>query len=170
MDKTEQFVRLQTESQQRIFSFIRTLIYHWSDAEEILQETNITLWRKREEFDLSTDFVRWANQIAYYKVLNFRKKNKQRQKFSDFFVEKIAEEMLDQGDFLREQNKALEKCLEKLPQKDMEVIHKRYFEGIATREVADILGRSARAIYLSLKRIRESLYFCILNSLSIEER
>ena len=170
MDNTERFVRLQTESQQRISSFIQTLVYNWSDAEEILQETNIILWRKREQFDLSTDFVRWANQIAYYEVLKFRKRNAQKQKFSDAFVDSVAQDMLESENSLLRQSKALEVCLKKLPEKDRDVIQKRYFEGATTRVIADLLGRPVRSVYFSLQRIREALHGCVLRTLAAEEQ
>lgn len=170
MDNVEQFVRLQTDSQQRIFSFIQTLVYHWSDAEEILQETNIILWRKREQFDLSTDFVRWANQIAYYEILKFRKKSLQKQKFSDAFLECVAQDMFEHGDSLQRQSRALEGCLKKLPQKDREVIQKRYFEGVTTQMIASLLGRPVRSVYFSLQRIRDLLHRCVLHTLAAEEQ
>ena len=166
----ERFIRLQSDAQRRMFSFIQTLVYDWSNAEEILQETNVTIWRKREQFNLDTDFMHWANRIAYYECLKFRSKNKREhnQVFSDDSIQRMASKMLEMEDSLQHQSKVLESCLKKLPEKDRKLIQQRYFEGSSVRAIAETLGRSARTIYCSLQRIRNSLRSCILRTIATE--
>ena len=166
----ERFVRLQSDAQRRMFSFIQTLVYSWANAEEILQETNVTIWKKREQFDLDTDFMHWANRIAYFECLKFRAKNKQdhNKVFSDDSIQQMASKMLEMEDSLQHQSKVLEGCLEKLSEKDRALIQQRYFEETSVRDISEILGRSARSIYCSLQRIRNSLRSCILRTIAME--
>lgn len=170
-DRTPEFVRLQTKYQQRVFSFILTLVPHWPDAEEILQETNMVLWEKMEQFEPGTDFVRWANQVAYFEVLKFRKRHQRdTTRFTEAFLEDVAEETISLSETLQSQCDALAVCLQKLPDKDRTLISHRYLEGATTKSVAETLGRSMDAVYKSLQRARSALLACVRNRLIAEER
>lgn len=68
------FLPLWTQHQRRVFAYIFTLIPNRADAEDLLQETSLTLWEKFDDFEQGTDFVAWACQVAYWKVRNARRK------------------------------------------------------------------------------------------------
>ena len=59
-----------------IFSYIRMLMPNKADAEEVFQETSLTLWQKFGEFVAGSNFRAWAIQVAHYKVLHYRAKRK----------------------------------------------------------------------------------------------
>ena len=42
----EEFVRLFSKSQHRILGFVHTLVPNLAEAEDILQETSVILWKK----------------------------------------------------------------------------------------------------------------------------
>lgn len=167
----ERFVRLLGRYQQRVYSFILTLVPHWADADEVLQETNIVLWRKFSEFKPDTDFVRWANQVAYFEVLKFRRRQqKDHLFFSDAFVEEVAAEVMEMSETLQMQRDRLAGCLQKLSDRDRTLIHLRYDEGSSVKRVAEQLGRSADSVYKSLGRVRRMLIDCIHREAMAEER
>jgi RNA polymerase sigma-70 factor (ECF subfamily) len=167
----ERFVRLLGRYQQRVYSFILTLVPHWADADEVLQETNIVLWRKFSEFQPDTDFVRWANQVAYFEVLKFRRRQqKDHLFFSDAFVEEVAAEVMEMSETLQLQRDRLAGCLQKLSDRDRTLIHLRYDEGSSVKRVAEQLGRSADSVYKSLGRVRRMLIDCIHREKMAEER
>jgi len=70
---TDQIVQLLTNVQQQLTRYVRTLVPNRTDAEEVLQETNLFVWRHADEFELGTNFAAWACRIAYYQVLTFRR-------------------------------------------------------------------------------------------------
>ncbi|MDF1745393.1 MAG: sigma factor, partial [Gimesia sp.] len=45
-DNTEQFVQQLTENQNRLYGYVYSLLGDHSRAEDVLQETNLVLWRK----------------------------------------------------------------------------------------------------------------------------
>ena len=57
---------LMTRHQRQIFSYIYTLVPNRPDAEDLLQETSLVICEKFREFEVGTDFVAWACQIAYW--------------------------------------------------------------------------------------------------------
>ncbi len=70
------FLRLFVTHQPGIFAYILSLVPHWSDAEEILQETSVVLWRSFGDFTIGTNFKSWALTVAHNQVLAFLKRNK----------------------------------------------------------------------------------------------
>jgi len=164
----ERFARMHTDAQRRIFSFIRTLVHGWADAEEVLQEANMTIWQKRNEFDLDTNFIHWANQVAYFEVLKLRARNQKGPMLSTESLRHIATTMLDLDESLQHQSEILEGCLEKLSENDKKLIRRRYCDDIPAQSLAEVLGRSARSVHRSLLRIRNQLRRCIIHTLATE--
>lgn len=71
---SEEFVRLLKRHERRLNACVFSLVHNWADAEDILQEVAVDLWRRFAEYDPSRDFGAWACTVAYYQVLSYRKK------------------------------------------------------------------------------------------------
>ncbi len=63
--RTEQFVELYSAAHRSVYACVMTLVRDPSDADEVLQETSLVLWRKFNDFRPDGDFVSWACGIAY---------------------------------------------------------------------------------------------------------
>ena len=70
-DPSQDFVALFLAHQARIYAFIVTLLGNRSDADDVLQETGITLFQKFSTFQPGTDFLAWACRVAKNKVMDF---------------------------------------------------------------------------------------------------
>ena len=72
---TEEVQLLFVRHENSIRTFVRALQPSLADADDVLQETFLTVSRKASTFELGTNFVAWACSIARLKVLeNFRQK------------------------------------------------------------------------------------------------
>jgi RNA polymerase sigma-70 factor (ECF subfamily) len=162
----DNFMRLFVQVQPRLHAYIRTQVPNRSDAEEILQETGIVLWRRFGEFDPDTDFTRWAFRVARLQVLSFYKSSKRDVlRFSQAFVETMAEEAVAAIE-TSSAIEALSVCLEKLRPSDRDLIRQRYESSAqTTREVAREKGQAETTIYNALARIRRNLLRCVQRSL-----
>ena len=89
--KIEQFAQLLATCQRQVFLYAMRLLHSAADAEEVLQETNLVLWRKFDQYQPGTEFGRWACGIAHYEVLKLReKKPREERLFSDQFIDMLA--------------------------------------------------------------------------------
>jgi RNA polymerase sigma-70 factor (ECF subfamily) len=166
---SEEFVQLFTRTQRRLYLFILSQVASTQDAEEILQETNLIVWSKYHQFDVATNFFAWSAQIATYEVLKFRqRKHREKLRFTDEFIDAVAQEVLERSDELERRRHALEHCLEKLRPDDRQLIHRRYQPGERGKFVAEDLGRPANSVYQSLGRIRKTLLECVQRRLAAE--
>ena len=68
----EDFVQLFTKWQRRLFLFILAQAPNPVEAEEILQETNLVIWRKSHTYTPGTNFYAWCCRIAVLEVLKSR--------------------------------------------------------------------------------------------------
>ena len=168
---TEEFVQLFSRSQRKVYLFILSQVANPFDAEDILQETNLVIWKKYTSFEPGTNFSAWACQIARYEVLKSReRKYRDKLLFSDEFVSIIATEVELNAELLERRRDALVKCIRRLRPGDRELIQKRYTPGENGKGLAKTLGRPANSVYQSLGRIRRSLYECINRTLAAEAR
>lgn len=168
---TEQFVLLMTQYHQRLYLFILSLVPHHSDAEEILQETNLELWRKFDQYRPGSDFRAWSFQIAYFKALSFLdRKKRDRLHFGREFFERVIAQAPALTSQVEERRDALEDCLEKLTVPDRELIRRRYESSAPIQVLAEELGRSVDAVYKAVARIRRALHECVQRAMIAEGR
>jgi RNA polymerase sigma-70 factor, ECF subfamily len=130
-------------------------------ASDVLQETNLVLWRKAKEYDPARPFLAWAFGIARNQVMAARRDaQRDRHVFSDRLVELLGEEH-PVDDNTAELENALEGCLNKLPAKHRELILARYQPGASVQELATARSKSPGALSVLLLRIRKLLEDCI---------
>jgi RNA polymerase sigma-70 factor, ECF subfamily len=164
-----EFVQLFTRSQRRLYVYILAQVHNPVDAEEVLQETNLVVWRKADQFEPGTNFFAWCSRIASYEILKYReRRRKDKLHFSEQFLEAVSREVVESEDRLEEQRKALHVCLGKLRSRDRELIRQRYASGKNGKVVAEMLGRPANSIYQSLGRIRRTLLECMKRRLALQ--
>jgi RNA polymerase sigma-70 factor, ECF subfamily len=163
--------RLLMEYRARIYGYIRSLVVHRADAEDLLQETASVLWRKFDEFQPGSNFLAWALQVARYEVLKFRQRQKRDVlRFSEEFLEAVAVETVKESSWLADQQELLDQCLDKLPPADRHLIELRYHSDVPVKNLAAQLGRPSSTIYDALQRIRRTLVQCAERASNRDER
>jgi RNA polymerase sigma-70 factor (ECF subfamily) len=169
--RVDEFVRLLAQNQRRLFLYVHTLVPNHTDAEEVLQNTNLVLWREFGSFEIGTNFAAWACRVALNQVLAWRKKRQRdRLQFSDEFLGVIATEAAEANDLLEERRRVLAGCLSKLPADQRELIRLRYTEEGSIETVAQKARRTVEATYRALSRIRHTLHECVSRTLAREGR
>ena len=154
MDRdTDEFVRLLTASQPALYACILALLPDRVAAQDVLQETSLTLWHKAEDFEPGTNFMAWASRIARYHVLNYRRKMKRdRLVFDENLFEELAARQAMRTEDAHQYAGALRVCLEKLPEEQRELVAERYAPGGSVKQIAASRGQTAGAISQVLYR------------------
>ena len=160
--RLNEFAALLGRSQRQIYLYILSLMPRPNDAEDVLQDTNVVLWDKFQQYRPGTSFATWACHIAHFKVLQHNRNNHRRPILMDSdLLTQLAKESEKISEELETELRWLAKCLTKLPPEDRELILRRYETGETGRSVAEFLGRPANSVYKSLSRIRRTLLKCI---------
>lgn len=156
-----EFVQLLTKAQLGLLRYITALVGNPEEASNILQETNLLLWEKFDEFEFGTNFDAWATKVAYWQVRAYvRDRHRDRLVFSEDLVTQLAEH----GDAAAEVDAtvtALRGCLQHLRDSDYELIRLYYNDGFSVQRLSGHLGKSPSAIKGMLLRARRALRACI---------
>lgn len=164
---SDDFITLLTSFQPKLYACILSLHPDRTAAHDILQETNLTLWHKAQDFEAGTNFLAWASRIARYHVLNYRRKVKRdRLVFDDSLFEELCERQANRAEDAVEYAELLQKCLKKLPEEQYSLVAERYAPGGSVSAAATRRNQSAGSISQSLYRIREALLNCMSERLN----
>ena len=162
-------IGLLLQHQRSMFAYIFSLVPNKTDADDILQETCLTIHEKFDDFKEGTNFLLWANKISYWKIRESRLKfARSKVVFDDTVMELVSEssqKLLPEEDVRHE---ALAHCLKKLKDRDRKMVLTRYEQGGGAEEAAKISNRTLSATYKALNRIRKSLYDCVNQQVTCE--
>ena len=163
-DHNELFIRLLAENERSLTRYVMSVMPSIADAEDILQESKLVMWREFSSFSEGTNFNAWARKIIFYRILYFRRtkaKEAQRYVFSDAFYEMLDKDY-EQNIDSREKNFAsLQKCINKLQQPHRQMVLMRYHQGESIEDLSSKIGRTVAACYKTLSRIRLNLKKCM---------
>jgi RNA polymerase sigma-70 factor (ECF subfamily) len=157
------FVRLLSRHQGQIYAYILSVIGNYNDSDDILQETSGKLWEIFDRYEPGTDFLKWSLSVAYYRILEYRKKAKRSKTmiYTDEFFKQLSDSAPNHLSRTREHLEKLKHCIEKLQPREASLIALRYNKSISVREIAARINRPIRSVYFSLTRVQHLLLKCI---------
>ncbi len=68
-ETSAEFIQLLTSNQSRLFAYTLSMLGDRQQAQDVMQETNMILWRKADQFRLGTNFGAWMLKVAYFQVV-----------------------------------------------------------------------------------------------------
>jgi RNA polymerase sigma-70 factor (ECF subfamily) len=152
--------------QSALYAFICSLLGSAEFANDVLQETNLVLWTKADEYDQNRAFSPWAYRIAYLQVLAFRKRRQRdRLVFDDGLLGMLAEDIPKTTEGTNDRLSALDECISKLTHANRELIKDRYARGKSLSDIGEKLSRKSNAVGIALFRVRKALAQCVEKSL-----
>jgi RNA polymerase sigma-70 factor (ECF subfamily) len=169
--KGKLFLRLFLQNERRLYAYVLALLPNRADADDVLQEASLVMWDKFDPERPPDDFAAWGCRIAYFKVLDFRKKRQRgRALFSQAMLERVADTAAEQAATLQldERREALAGCIEKLRPRERDLLARRFTDGASVESIAAGAGRSADAVYKALAKIRLALFDCVTRRLAAE--
>lgn len=167
----ELFIKQFTRSEQDLRRFIRSLVPTWTDTDEVLQQTAMVLWRKFDQYDPDTEFMKWACVVARFEALAYRRKMaRDRLVFREDILSIMADEGVGEIEEGKAGHDALMECLSEMPEKQKQFVLLAYTPGVKVKEMAEEAGSSAAAFYMKLKRLRHRLMECVEGKSAEEAR
>jgi len=152
----------------KLFRFARRILDHTEDAEDIVQESFIKLWKRREKLDE----YRSVEALAMIMVKNLclDKIKTRRYLFEDMedhrrFLENLpAETKVDHADLIR----GIHQAIKLLPGQQQMIIHLRDIEGYEFEQIAEIVEMNENAIRVALSRARKRIRELLTNTKKYE--
>lgn len=152
--------------EKKIFSLIYNMLRNENEIEDIAQEVFIKVYKNLDKFHGDSSLYTWIYKIATNLCLDQIKKRKdiiymdEKLRVNDDEVEfqipsdeKTQDELYEQ----KELKQKLEKCIEKLPEKQRAMIVLRDIKGLAYDEIAEILELKLGTVKSQINRARLKL-------------
>src|SRR3954454_20754242 len=139
----QRFLSLFLRSEREVFRYVAALVPNVADAEDIVQQTALSLWEKFGAYDSSQPFTPWACRFALNKT---RQWIERRQRWQALLKGGLAEELARRREELRPEMecrlKHLEGCLGKLAAEQRSLVEGYYFQRASIEQLAEGAGRS----------------------------
>lgn len=157
----QQFEKIVNQYQRDLINFHYRFVGNRFEAEDLAQETFIKAYKKFDTLKEPQKLKSWLFAIARNTVIDFFRKNKNREITVDSdFIQNVAE--MTTSDYQErlvnmEISKELERCIEQLVQEDRAIIKLLYYEGFSYKEIAQLLKINENTLKSRLHRARKVL-------------
>ena len=161
----EAYEELVNRHESKIYSIALRYTKSTQDAEEVLQDVCLTLYKKVQDFAGKSAFTSWLYRVVVNSSLMKLRKNRQNKSTliddlgynarQEFFTR--TSEELKNGDSVSQQNETreiLKDAIERLGDEYKTVFIMRDIDGLSNQEVSEILGLSVPAVKSRLHRAR----------------
>ncbi len=167
--RDSQFTRDLLACQDRLYAYAMSLLGRADLIEDIVQQTNLVLLRKADEFQPGTEFGAWACRIAFYEILKQRARySRERNLFDDDLLGLMAEHAERQSETAPRRREALDECMRTLTTEQQQMVRARYEPGSSVQSMAEAMGRPVGSVSQALYRIRTTLAECVQRKMAEE--
>ncbi|UUO04675.1 sigma-70 family RNA polymerase sigma factor [Blastopirellula sp. J2-11] len=146
---------VQYQSQLKAFALV--LSPNFVQADDLMQETFLTITAKAHEFDLESNFLAWSRSILRFKVLEARRAaGVKTVDYLDSLVATCPDQWASE-----ERLHKLTECIQNLAPKAREIILLRYQREHSPSQIAEMLSRTVNSINVALSKARLALRDCM---------
>jgi len=149
----DEFEALVRRHNQRLFRAARAIVKSDVEAEDVLQQTWLEIFRHLGQFRGDAQFTTWATRIAVHAAIAHARKQPVIAEVVETGGDATQDDTVEQAQL----GKILEKCLQQLPQGSREVMVLRDVLELDTAETAAALGLTQEAVRVRLHRARAAV-------------
>jgi RNA polymerase sigma-70 factor (ECF subfamily) len=149
--RDQAFTELVSRYQERLYWHIRRMVVNHDDANDVVQNVFIKVWKNLETFREEANLFTWLYRIATNESLSFLEQQKRRASISisdqDTGLENKlqAEKGFDAGKL----EWRIQQAIATLPDKQRVVFNLRYYDEMPYEKMSDILGTTVGALKAS---------------------
>lgn len=157
------FRELVTLYKERLYWHIRNIVKSHDDADDVLQNTFIKVYKNINGFNGDSKLYSWMYRIATNESLTFIKKRARQMQISNEEVNQLAINNLEadiyfDGDVIQLK---LQQAISTLPEKQQLVFNMKYFQEITYKDMSEILETSEGALkasyHIAVKKVESYL-------------
>lgn len=157
--KERGFNLLLDKYQERLYWNIRRIVVAHEDANDVMQNTCVKVWKGLDKFRADSALYTWVYRISVNEALQHIKQNKKHsillnESSQELLLGKLESDVYYDGD---EIEKKLQEAILKLPNKQALVFNMKYYQSLKYEQISDILGTSVGALkasyHLAIKKL-----------------
>lgn len=162
--KDRAFSELLDVYQERLYWHIRKLVITHENADDVLQNTFIRVYKNIQKFEGKSSLHTWMYRIAYNESIRFLEKiNKMSYDYIDVIAESHLEVLFEDAYFDGEEIQIkLHKIIDGFTEKQKRVFQMKYFDELSFRQISEVLEVSESTLkstyYTTVKIIKEKIF------------
>lgn len=169
---TKAFSVLVDRYKHMVYTLAIKILKNKEEAEEVSQDVFVKVYGALKTFKGDSKFSTWLYKIAYYRSLDYLKKQKRSLNTSSIDGEveyhlPSVESGLNELE-AKERKQTIKNAIDALPEADAVVITLHYFEELSLKEIADIMNLEANTVKVRLFRSRKRLAALLQHKLEPE--
>ena len=163
INREKAFQQLVKSYQQRLYWHIRKIVMNHDDADDIMQNVFIKVWKNVDGFREDSSLFTWLFRIATNESLSHLQKQRRHSvvsinEISEYLTESLESDVYFDGN---EMEKKLQLAIIQLPEKQRIVFNLKYFDEMKYEEMSVVLKTSVGALkasfHFAVKKIEEFL-------------
>lgn len=155
-----------------VFTIALKIVKNREDAEEVAQDVFINAYKALNTFKGDAKFSTWLYRIAYYKSLDYAKKNKRKPPMISLAISGIYPLSYPDGPLdtmeATERQTIIRDALDQLPEGDSVLITLHYYDGMTLEEIASVMGINTNTAKVRLFRSRKRLAEILKKNVDLE--
>lgn len=172
MDKephiSEAFVIDLTQFQNELYTYVLALTGAANDAQDILQDANVYIWKNAANYNPERPFLPWAKAMVRAQVQKhrlYRAREVQHVVFDQDVFEAISATLAEEKREEPVRLEALRKCLSMLTDEERRYLELKYVRKTRISELVRIFHSTEAAVTSKLYRIRTTLNDCVVRAI-----
>lgn len=154
--KERAFSALLDVYQERLYWHIRKLVHTHENADDVLQNTCIRIYKNIDKFQEKSTLHTWMYRIAYNESMRLLEKNSKKKfgnidEVSQANLATLFEDAYFNGDVLQ---KKLHQIISGFKEKQRRVFQMKYFDDMSFRQISEILN-------VSESTLKSTYYTCV---------
>jgi RNA polymerase sigma factor (sigma-70 family) len=171
----EAFKKLLDLYQERLYWHIRKLVITHENANDVLQETFLRVYKSLPNFKQNSTLHTGMYKIAYNESIRFLENNKKKyyislDDVSDKYLDNLMEDDYFDGNEIQLK---LQRILSKLPEKQRHIFQLKYYDELKFKEIEAIIGVNENTIktsyYAAVKIIESNIHLVDLHAIENEK-
>ncbi|WP_437231005.1 sigma-70 family RNA polymerase sigma factor [Planctomicrobium sp. SH661] len=161
-----EFLRYLAGAYSEAYASALVIVGNRTDADDVIQEVCVLLWKQFDEFEPGTNFRKWACSIAFLVAKNFVRKQRRRTSgLSDYAMLRIEHVRSAAAELMELRRELLYECVAKLSERDRKFLDDCYCSSVPIAAIARAQRDNVETVYTRLKRLRKRLTDCIERTL-----
>lgn len=142
-----EYINAVKRNSKRIYLIAFSYLKNQHDAEDVLQDVFLKLWKSKKEFDSDDHIDKWLTINCISRCRDFFR--------LPFFNKEISyEDISDECSFDCSKQVDVFNSIMSLPQKERLIIHLFYYEDMSINDIAQLLKIKASTVKTRLRRAR----------------
>lgn len=169
---SQAFAALIDRYKYMVFTLALKIVKNREDAEEVAQDVFINVFKALKNYKGDAKFSTWLYKIAYYKSLDYVKKNKRKPETLPLDISGVYHlaALNEALEYMEDSERVamIRNALDQLPEGDSVLITLHYYEAMSLEEIAGIMGISKNTAKVRLFRGRKRLAEILKNHVDLE--